>query len=57
MLTRNREHSHNEEYKNLSAHQIVPKLADKGIYLASESTFYRVLKGSVHDSVSASDNS
>ncbi len=32
------------EYKNLSPHQIVPKLADKGIYLASESTFYRVLK-------------
>lgn len=36
--------ANNEEYKNLSAHQIVPKLADKGIYLASESTFYRVLK-------------
>ena len=36
--------ANNQEYKNLSAHQIVPKLADKGIYLASESTFYRVLK-------------
>ncbi|MDQ7060943.1 MAG: helix-turn-helix domain-containing protein [Sulfurimonas sp.] len=36
--------ANNEDYKNLSAHQIVPKLADKGIYLASESTFYRVLK-------------
>ena len=36
--------ANNEEYKNLSVHQIVPKLADKGIYLASESTFYRVLK-------------
>jgi len=28
---------------NLSPHQIVPKLADEGIYIASESTFYRVL--------------
>ncbi len=36
--------ANNEEYKNLSPHQIVPKLADKGIYLASESTFYRVLR-------------
>ena len=36
--------ANNEKYKNLSAHQIVPKLADIGIYLASESTFYRVLK-------------
>ena len=36
--------ANNEEYRNLSAHQIVPKLADKRIYLASESTFYRVLK-------------
>jgi len=32
------------EYRSLSPNQIVPKLADKGIYLASESTFYRVLK-------------
>lgn len=31
-------------YMNLSPHQIVPKLADKGIYIASEATFYRVLK-------------
>lgn len=29
---------------SLTPHQIVPKLADKGIYLASESTFYRVLR-------------
>ena len=36
--------ANNKEYKNLSPHQIVPKLADKGIYLASEATFYRVLK-------------
>jgi len=36
--------ANNEEYKNLSPHQIVPKLADTGVYLASESTFYRVLR-------------
>ena len=29
---------------NLSPHQIVPKLADDGIYFSSESTFCRVLK-------------
>ncbi len=33
-----------DEYKNLPPSQIVPRLADKGIYLGSESTFYRVLK-------------
>ena len=32
------------EFANLSPHQIVPRLADDGIYIASESTFYRVLK-------------
>lgn len=32
------------EYANLPPSQIVPKLADKGLYIASESTFYRVLK-------------
>jgi len=32
------------EYANLPPSKIVPKLADKGVYLASESTFYRVLK-------------
>lgn len=32
------------EYRNLPPAQIVPKLADKGIYLASESSFYRILK-------------
>jgi transposase InsO family protein len=32
------------DYASLTPHQIVPKLADEGIYLASESTFYRVLK-------------
>jgi len=35
------------EYAQLPPSQIVPRLADKGIYLASESTFYRVLKA--HD--------
>jgi transposase InsO family protein len=33
-----------EEYRSLSPKQIVPALADNGIYLASESTFYRVLR-------------
>lgn len=33
-----------EEYASLPPSQIVPKLADKGIYIASESSFYRVLK-------------
>ena len=32
------------EYRDLPPSQIVPKLADKGIYLASESSFYRLLK-------------
>ena len=32
------------EYKSLPPSQIVPRLADQGIYIASESTFYRVLK-------------
>lgn len=31
-------------YASLTPHQIVPKLADEGIYMASESTFYRVLR-------------
>jgi putative transposase len=33
-----------KEFCDLSPHQIVPKLADKGRYVASESSFYRVLK-------------
>lgn len=33
-----------EEYKSLPPSQIVPRLADKGVYLASESSFYRVLR-------------
>lgn len=32
------------EFAHLSPHQIVPALADQGRYLASESTFYRVLR-------------
>lgn len=32
------------EYASLPPSQIVPRLADKGIYIASESTMYRVLK-------------
>lgn len=32
------------EYRNRSVRQIVPSLADKGIYVASEPTFYRVLR-------------
>lgn len=33
-----------KEYCDLPPCQIVPKLADKGEYVASESTFYRILK-------------
>ena len=32
------------EFCDLSPKQIVPRLADKGAYIASESTFYRVLR-------------
>lgn len=32
------------EFCNTSPHQIVPRLADRGDYVASESSFYRVLK-------------
>ncbi len=31
-------------YRDLSPHQIVPRLADAGRYLASESTIYRILR-------------
>ncbi len=31
------------EYRDLSPKQIVPQLADDGVYLGSESTFYRIL--------------
>ena len=36
--------SNSAPFRDLSPKQIVPKLADEGVYLASESTFYRVLK-------------
>lgn len=41
---------HQQEYASLPPSQIVPQLADKGRYLASESTFHRVLRryGEVH---------
>lgn len=41
---------HEPEYASLPPSQIVPRLADKGVYLASESSFYRVLRrsGEVH---------
>jgi len=32
------------EYRDLSPRQIVPRLADEGRYIASESTFYRILR-------------
>lgn len=32
-----------DDFKSLPPSQIVPTLADEGIYLASESTYYRVL--------------
>ena len=32
------------EYRDLSPRQIVPRLADTGRYVASESTFYRILR-------------
>lgn len=33
-----------EEFVDLPPSQIVPKLADQSIYIASESSFYRVLR-------------
>jgi transposase InsO family protein len=32
------------EYRDISPRQIVPRLADQGRYVASESTFYRILR-------------
>ena len=34
---------HDPEFASLPPGQIVPRLADKGTYIASESTFYRIL--------------
>ncbi len=36
--------ANSDEFADLPPSQIVPRLADQGIYLASESTFYRILK-------------
>jgi putative transposase len=36
--------SASREYRDLPPSQIVPKLADRGIYIASEATFYRILR-------------
>jgi putative transposase len=36
--------ANNKEFRDLSPKQIVPKLADRGDYVASESTFYRILR-------------
>jgi transposase InsO family protein len=36
--------AHRPEFRDLSPRQIVPLLADRGEYIASESTFYRVLR-------------
>lgn len=35
---------HSHEFSSLPPAQIVPRLADRGTYLASESTFYRILR-------------
>ena len=36
--------SNSTPFRDLSPKQIVPKLADQGVYLASESSFHRVLR-------------
>lgn len=36
--------ANSEEYRDLNSHKIVVKLADYGRYIASESSFYRLLK-------------
>lgn len=36
--------ANSEEFKNRTPHQIVPMLAERGDTIASESSFYRVLK-------------
>jgi len=36
--------ANSDEFGHLPPSQIVPRLADRGEYVASESTFYRVLK-------------
>lgn len=36
--------ANSDEFGHLPPSQIVPRLADQGVYLASESTFYRILR-------------
>jgi transposase InsO family protein len=36
--------ANSERYRDLSPKQIIPRLADEGIYIASESTLYRLLE-------------
>mgnify|MGYP006297253603 FL=1 len=36
--------ANNKHFRELSPAEIVPKLADAGVYIASESTFYRILR-------------
>jgi putative transposase len=36
--------ANSEEFREMSPKQIVPQLADRGVYLASESSFYRLLR-------------
>jgi len=36
--------ANSDEFASMPHSQIVPRLVDQGVYLASESTFYRVLK-------------
>jgi len=36
--------ANSENYREMSPKQIVPKLADQGLYIGSESSFYRILK-------------
>lgn len=38
------ESAHTQEFASLPPSQIVPRLLDQGIYLGSESSFYRILK-------------
>ena len=36
--------ANSQEFRDVSPKQIVPILADRGMYLASEATFYRILR-------------
>jgi len=38
------EAANSPEFRDLSPHQIVPRLADRGVYLGSESTLFRLLR-------------